>query len=200
MKFKKTIEDNVGHFHDESFYDFLIEQADGFIKKEKKVISKAYNRGISDLITLIESHENLENIEPVKGIDYYNSKYDLKSFNEKFIEESELQSILESSDNIDDFKKKLRDVDLKLKVIENKEECKSCVPDENLVAKKIQVTSENEERVVKDSVGGFFKDVKENQTSSEPKSENREKQIEDAITRLFKESGVEIKSIKVIKL
>ena len=212
MKFKETIKVNYDSFEDKAFYDFLLAVADKFIKKEKKVISKAYNRGASDLITVLENEENLENFEPVKGIDYYNSKYDLKSFNQKFIEENELQSILESSDNIDDFKKKLRERDLELEVVENKEECKSCVSDfqkTSIVENKIQSESEKTERVVGDSVTELFKEVRKVQSEpksepkkvqSEPKSENREKMIEEAVTRFFNRAGVEIKSIKVIKL
>jgi hypothetical protein len=175
MKFKETIKVNYDSFEDKGFYDFLLAVADKHIKKEKKVIAKAYDNGASEFKRFIESQDNPESVQPVSGIDYYEFKYDQKSFNKKFIEESELESILESAENDADLKEKLlkRSADLQEPPL-----------------------TENDSKIKK-----FCKTLSENPISINEESEVATKeQIEELLLNRLKEVGIEPKSVKIIKL
>ena len=65
MKFKETIKLNEDSFNDKQFYHFLLEQAEIHIIKEKKAITKAFDKGV-----IVGSYEVLES-----GNDYYNERY-----------------------------------------------------------------------------------------------------------------------------
>jgi len=175
MKFKETIKINNDSFEDKGLYDFLLAVADKYIKKEKKVIAKAYNNGASDFSDFIKVQENSENTQPVSGIDYYEFKYDQKSFNKKFIEESELESILESSEN---------DADLKEKLLKRSADLEEAP------------LKENGSKIKK-----FCKTLSENPISINEESEVATKeQIEELLLNRLKEVGIEPKSVKIIKL
>ena len=175
MKFKETIKVNYDSFEDKGLYDFLLSVADKHIKKEKKVIAKAYDLGVSDFKEFIKSQHNSESVQPVSGIDYYEFIYDQKSFNKKFIEESELESILQSSDNEEELKEKLlkRSTDLEEAPL-----------------------TENDSKIKK-----FCKTLSENPISINEESEVATKeQIEELLLNRLKEVGIEPKSVKIIKL
>ena len=175
MKLKETIKANYDSFEDKGLYDFLLAVADKYIKKEKKVIAKAYDNGASDFSDFIKVQENSENTQPVSGIDYYEFKYDQKSFNKKFIEESELESILESSEN---------DADLKEKLLKRSADLEEAP------------LTENDSKIKK-----FCKTLSENPISINEESEVATKeQIEELLLKRLQESGIEPTSVKIVKL
>lgn len=175
MKFKETIKVNYDSFEDKGFYDFLLALADKYIKKEKKVIAKAYNNGASDFADFIKVQENSENTQPISGIDYYEFKYDQKSFNKKFIEESELESILQSAEN---------DADLKEKLLKRSADLEEAP------------LKENDSKIKK-----FYETLSENPISVNEESETPAKeQIEELLLDRLKEVGIEPTSVKIIKL
>lgn len=177
MKFKETIKVNYDSFEDKGLYFFLLAVADKHIKKEKKVIAKAYDRGISDYVHFIENKENFEGVQPVLivGVDYYESKYDLKSFNEKFIEEKELESFLKSSENDLDLIEKLSKTD--------------SISD-NLIKTENDIKLEN-----------FCKTLSETPLNINKDSDiSSEQQVEELLIKRLQGVGIEPKSVQVIKL
>lgn len=70
MKFIKVIKANEENFEDKGLYKFLLDAGISLIEKEKKVIVKTYNNGVSDC------KRNLaNNSEPLDGSYYYSLRY-----------------------------------------------------------------------------------------------------------------------------
>lgn len=139
MMLKEAIKQNIGNFHDESFYYFLIDKADLLIKKERKVIKKAYNhgKGVSQLFQNLKPE--YEGIDFLDGKDYYNSIYRKKIFNKEFVVESDLDTILKESEEKNDSK-----------LVENKPQTKNTTESEKKIVRQVVENKNEEEEITKE--------------------------------------------------